>query len=193
MSFNINIEGLAKKNWIRVLTVVISVGTAALYTNAKLRRTELRYEECLEDSRLQDKKMMQMQRDIVGLKSNMLVLSLADDNFPNPKWIKSVDLMMLQLNKAFEDVYLKPQGLKRADYIGNYDYDIWPDDIAAQFRNGDKLVLRADTPMTFYEYIQIDSLKEPEKIKVVKYPIRVNGTVVGVGGYVELNHDGEDK
>ena len=52
------------------------------------------------------------------------MLSLGEDNYPNPKWVKSVDFMMLKLNKAYEDLYLKPYGMRRADYIGRYDYDI---------------------------------------------------------------------
>lgn len=180
------VERISKKSFIRIILIAIPVTISAIYTNLQNRE----YEQ--ENSAL-EKRLKEAERDVLTLKSNMLVISLADDNFPNPKWIKSVDLMMLKLNKAYENIYLKPQGLTRADYIGEYDYGVWPPEIASQFREHDKMVLKAGKPMTFYEYWKLDSLQPLTKVKVVKYPIRVKSTIVGIGGYVELENEPQNE
>lgn len=179
------VERISKKSFIRIILIAIPVTISAIYTNHKNREYE-------QENAALEKRLKEAESDVVTLKSNMLVISLADDSFPNPKWIKSVDLMMLKLNKAFEDVYLKPYGLSRSDYIGEYDYDIWPANMAAKFRDGDRMVLQAESPMTFYENVSMDTTQPPKRVKVTKYPIKVNGVIVGVGGYVDLN-PGEDE
>lgn len=182
------VESASKKIWIRVFILALSVAISAIYTHQSKRSIEKKYENTSERLSVLNEENYELKNDVESLKRNMLILSLADDNFPNPKWIKSVDLMMIKLNKAYEKAYLEPYGMTRDDYIGEYDYDVWPEDVAAGFREGDRMVLEAGTPVTFFEELRMSEKEPYKKVKVTKYPIKVNGVTVGIGGYIDVDY-----
>lgn len=181
------IEQYSKRVWIRVLLISISVAISAIYTNESKRSIQKSNDQCVEQNTVLAAKVRNLENQTETLKNNMLVLSLVDDNFPNPQWMKSVDFMMLKLNKSYEKVFLEPYGKKRSDYIGKYDYDVWDKEIAEAFRHNDLMVLEAGRPVSFKERVWLDG--RFREVEVVKYPIKVNNVIVGIGGYVEMDYN----
>ena len=181
------LERIAKKFYIRVITIAVSVGISAWYVNHEKKRY---FEEAIElrkSDREKNDRIHKLENEVSQLRSNMIILSIADDNYPNPKWMKSNDLMMLKLNKSYEDIYLKPFGKSRSDYIGKYDHDIWPEDVAFRFRENDRKVLMSKKPITFSEKVPTADGKEIE-VEITKYPIIINGEIIGIGGFSVIKH-----
>ena len=181
------LERIAKKFYIRVITIAVSVGISAWYVNHEKKRYFEEAVELRKSDREKNDRIHKLENEVSQLRSNMIILSIADDNYPNPKWMKSNDLMMLKLNKSYEDIYLKPFGKSRSDYIGKYDYDIWPEDVAFRFRENDRKVLMSKKPITFSEKVPTADGKEIE-VEITKYPIIINGEIIGIGGFSVIKH-----
>lgn len=59
------------------------------------------------------------------------------DNIPHLAWLKDLDGKYMEINRP----YLELLGLTRADVLGKYDYDFWPEDVAAAYRREDQRVI----------------------------------------------------
>lgn len=71
------------------------------------------------------------------------------ENFPYPVWVKGTDGKMKYVNQAYCDVL----DVKRDEYLGKTDYDIWPVETAQQFRINDERVIATKTQFTTIEKI----------------------------------------
>ncbi|MDC7994449.1 PAS domain-containing protein [Altibacter sp. HG106] len=181
------LENLSKRNIIRVLMIAIPVAISAIYTNSSNAALETQIGDLKSKNTLLQAKLRNQESEYDRLKSNMILLSLADDTYPNPKWLKSTDGIMLRLNKAYEDLFLRPLNYTRSDYIGNDDYAIFSKDIADNFRKHDRYVLKIGKPVTFMEtVIMPDGTRE--NVEVTKYPWIVNGHTLGVAGYMDIDY-----
>lgn len=178
------IERILKLYMIRIVIIIIPVVVNSIYTNSKNKAQDLVIN-------VLKKENDSLEADVNRIRANMLVLSLVDDNFPYPKWLKSTDLMMLKLNKSFEDTFLIPSGFTRADYIGHYDYEIWPEEFADNFRESDLRVIRTRRPYSFIETVK-DVSGNLIELEVVKYPIIQNGVLLGVAGFSKDINNKED-
>lgn len=175
-------ERWAKTSLIRVMTIAISVGIGAVYTNNQSQAIAKENFRLRKIQEIANEKVTELEIQVEKMRSNIVLLSMSFDDFPNPRWTKSADLMMLKMNKPYEEMYLDPIGKTRQDYIGKYDYDIWPEDIAYQYRLNDREVMREKRPITFEEKV-INGSGDTLTVQVTKYPIILNGTVFGVRGY----------
>ena len=163
------------KSYIRIILIVIPTAIGAIWTNWENKQLKDQRKEAI-------RQLDSIKLRVTALEKNLLVLSVTEDNFPEPKWLKSSDLMMLSLNKAYEDQFLIPFDLRREDYIGNYDQDIWDAEMALRFRENDLAIIRNKIPMTFTVPI-FNNKGDLINWKVTKYPIIVNGMVIAIGGY----------
>ena len=167
--------------------IAIPVAISAIYTNSSNAALETQIGDLESKNTLLQAKLRNQESEYDRLKSNMILLSLADDTYPNPKWLKSTDGIMLRLNKAYEDLFLRPLNYTRSDYIGNDDYAIFSKDIADNFRKHDRYVLKIGKPVTFMEtVIMPDGTRE--NVEVTKYPWIVNGHTLGVAGYMDIDY-----
>jgi len=69
------------------------------------------------------------------------------DNSPAVAFVKNNSGSYVYVNKTFERTF----DLKPDDVIGKTDFDLWPVDIATAFREADKALFAADTPMDVLE------------------------------------------
>lgn len=60
-----------------------------------------------------------------------------------PRWRKTETGVLVALNMAYDDIYLKPRGIKRGEYVGRRDVDVWGDQIGMQYWENDLQVLRS--------------------------------------------------
>ena len=72
------------------------------------------------------------------LSMRLSMLEGAFQDLPLPQWLKDTDGKMLSLNKAYEDMFLRPMSKTSQDYIGKTDEDVWGPEIAAKFRQNDQ-------------------------------------------------------
>ena len=100
---------------------------------------------------------------------------------PFPHWLKSIDGRMLAINDEYERVFLKPQGIMKKDYIGNTDFAVWPDEFAKKFAAVDQTVRSTGGVWIGQEWVIVND--SAQRWQIVKYPVRVGGSMVGVGGF----------
>ena len=83
---------------------------------------------------------------------------------PQPFWVKSEDGKMVLVNEAYEKAYKK----YLEDYAGNYDKELWGEQIAKEFGENDAVVRRTKSPI-----LVVEKLGEElnEHLLVIKYPI----------------------
>lgn len=96
---------------------------------------------------------------------------------PLPQWLKDSDLIMMNINPAYEQVF----DVRASDYVGNTDHAVWPDDVSARFREHDRMVLDADRVLHFTEIVPHPESGEDWPLYVIKYPVH-GDDFLGVGG-----------
>ncbi|MFN8458929.1 MAG: PAS domain S-box protein [Anaerolineae bacterium] len=72
------------------------------------------------------------------------------DNSPTIAWVKDEKGRHVYTNRTYENRY----GMQLADYLGKTDFDLWPAEVAEQFRQSDQAVLAAGARMEYTEKIQ---------------------------------------
>lgn len=116
------------------------------------------------------------------LKLDLRLLELALPELPTPMWTKSSDGVILKLNKAFEDKYLRPLGKWNEEYIGKTDIEFWGKEIGQIYHDNDIIVMKSGKTQIFREPV-----KQPDGKIVYDYTIKYvrkldDEYVIGLGG-----------
>jgi PAS domain-containing protein len=99
---------------------------------------------------------------------------------PIPMWVKHwPTLKMIVTNEAYAERY----GIERVDYTGNVDGEIWAQETADAYAHNDT---DAALKGGFYgtETITNGRTGKREELTVYKWPITIDGEVVGIAGMV---------
>lgn len=124
------------------------------------------------DKRIQDVELMysEQKKKADNLQTKLILLQTAHQDLPFPQWLKDIHGNMLALNRAYEDMFLRPNGLKAEDYIGKTDFDIWPEEIAKEYEKNDMVVKTGRQPYWVgEESIMIADNDISKEWKVIKY------------------------
>jgi hypothetical protein len=137
----------------------------------------------LEDKVIECNRVLQenteLREELTELKVNNIMLKASSDYLPFPFWIKDRSGVMIYLNSAYEQTYLRPRNLSALDYVGKRDEDVWGKEIGDKFRQHDSLVLAKDRPITF---IELDGQK------FTKFTIRLGDYIIGVAGVEYIDY-----
>lgn len=129
------------------------------------------------------KKLADHERKISALNTKLLIMESAYMHIPVPSWLKDLDGTMLALNEAYEDNFLKPLGLCRADYIGKTDFDIWDEETANEYQQNDVKVLNSIEKVWFgKEKIVLNGVDVTDQWKMLKYVRFAGDLEIGIGG-----------
>lgn len=116
------------------------------------------------------------------VRANGLPLALIDSS-PIPKWAKSVDGRMKLINRAYEETFK----IKSEEYVGKFDHEVWPTDVALAFASHDREVLASGKTVEFVERVPKDP-KDPHSemidLWVQKHPIwdANRSEIIAIGG-----------
>jgi PAS domain S-box-containing protein len=100
------------------------------------------------------------------------------DNIPDMAWLKDRESNYIAVNDAFS----KTCGVKQEDIVGMSDYDIWPSDLAAKYRDDDKKVMECGRRKQVEETL-IDKAGRETWLETVKTPIYGDGgEIIGTAG-----------
>ena len=109
------------------------------------------------------------------------LLEISSPQMQVPAWIKDAGGVMLKLNDAYEEQYLKPIKKVRSDYIGKTDEEFWDEvipggegeKIGKGYRNGDMAAIEKGKPTA-----HIESMVTEEgigEVYSIKYPMVIPG------------------
>lgn len=148
--------------------------------NARLREEISKLSERIDELEIQN---LEQSKRADTLQTKLILLETAHQDLPFPQWLKNTDGTMLALNKAYEDMFLVPNGFTANDYIGKTDFDIWPEDVAIIYqRNDHKIKTKSKRYYIGEEPIHIKGSDISEDWKVIKYGRFIHNTCVGVAG-----------
>lgn len=122
-----------------------------------------------------------LDEDDLVYESSEAYLSKAWNSSPIPMWIKDVYGKMVFLNDAYCAIY----GIKKSEYIGKTDLDIWPKEIALEFQALDQKVLEGENVEYSVEKIPNRAgFRKYDHLHVIKFPIMDGPIVKGIAGMV---------
>lgn len=142
--------------------------------NSRLQEAEEREKECLEN-------YATMIKELNALKASVTLLKASAPTIPIPMWVKDTNGIMLSLNDAYEQTFLKPLGKTRNDYIGKTDTEVWGEEIAKEFRINDNIAALSDEPISVFENVNIGNgiFKE---YNIIKYRNKIADLVISIAG-----------
>lgn len=115
------------------------------------------------------------------LQKYVVQLETAQVSLPMPMWVKDRGGVMLFANEAYEEKYLTPRGFSVDDYIGKKDEDVWPVSVAEEFRRHDLAVLSRGEVWRGFEGVE-NANGDIEPWRIMKWPIKLDGIVIAIGG-----------
>lgn len=129
--------------------------------------------------------------EVFDLKAQATLFKSMQYESPIPTWMKDLNGRMISLNKAYEEIFLIPNGFNKYDYIGKTDVEFWGqavnDELLGQsYRNSDVEVITQQRTIRGLNYGNIDGKRI--KFIIYKYPIWTPATewnerkLIGVGG-----------
>jgi hypothetical protein len=173
----------------------IIIGLLLNFTLDMWREKRIDSQDVIAEYRIELTRLREMQERCIAielkyahLQTRFQLLESATNNLPFPMWTKSAGTaespgVMLTMNKAYADFFLKPVGKTINDYRGKTDAEMWGTEIGSRYWQGDLEVMNtgAQVKLVVASHI-LDSEGKPVKITVYKYPRKINGVIVGIGG-----------
>ena len=99
------------------------------------------------------------------------------DSMPAIAWIKDSRLRYVWLSASYGRLH----GKSLAEMIGRDDFEVWPEDLACQFRRDDLLALRAGGPVQFNESAPFADGSAGRWL-VIKFPLSDSTGAAGIAG-----------
>lgn len=98
-------------------------------------------------------------------------------SLPFPAWVKDKAFRMVYLNPAYTAQF----GIEKLAYEGKTDFDLWPPEIAAQYRANDESVIASNTPHSSIERVPATVGRTVDLI-ITKFPLWEMGEISGIAG-----------
>lgn len=136
--------------------------------------------ELTEINKIFQKRVLELELEVRELRNKILLLESAHNNSPLPTWLKDTDGTMLALNQAYDELFLKPNGIKIENYIGSTDHAVWPKEIAKEYEKNDLFVLRTKEVFVGTETVLING--EKTQWRIIKYIRYIGNLPIGVAG-----------
>lgn len=160
--------------WTQIGTAVATIGVA--YALVRKATKDAREDQRKDNERLRHETRAQVAQ------ANGMPLQMLESS-PHPEWAKGVDGRMRYINFAYEQAF----GIRRDEYVGRLDIEVWDRETALTFSKHDSDVLREKRMIEFVEQVPINRLDPggPKKLLIVqKFPIWNSSRteIVEVGG-----------
>lgn len=109
------------------------------------------------------------------LQGQMILLQSADNLYPFPMWLKSPNGTMLVIN----DEYVRIFNIKKSEYIGKTDVEIWGEEVGTSYWNNDLKILKGKKLYVGRENVPTGS----GEWLIIKFPLKIGDIVIGLKGY----------
>lgn len=117
---------------------------------------------------------------LVKLDSEEYMMAFVE-SMPIPCWIKDTYGVMRFLNNAYEKIY----DVRKDNYIGKTDDQVWPPEIAEAFKKRDDEVYEGKVVKYTVEKVPNRAgFRQYDHLNVIKFPLYKGPEVVGIAGLV---------
>lgn len=130
-----------------------------------------------------EKRIVQLELERARMEARFLAFQSSHDSLPLPAWFKDLSGTMLACNKAYEQVFLRARGYSLENYLGQTDFEVWPEHVAKEFERNDKEVIETGRVLDLQETV-VNKAGNNVPVRIIKYPRRLIGVdePIGVGG-----------
>ena len=172
--------------WVRTIGVLLVTGLVAGLIQVVGRRTDLIKREV--DVRTEELRLTQeeLEEDIArrtaaerALKASENRLQAILDHNPNSIFVKDLEGRYVLVNRQHARLWNRPA----TDFIGRTDFELFPPDVAARFRDADTQALASDGGIRNELTVNFPGASLPSTAIVQKFPLRDGeGRIYGVCG-----------
>lgn len=168
---SVKIDAMASEEW------------KSLYSEIQKERTELKKAiEKTQEREIECQRQLSIhQIEIETLKADVRLFRSFRQALPIAWWVKDINGKMVELSDEYERVYLIPNGLKREDYIGKTDIEMWGEKIGRMYMAADNEVIQRGATVKVYEIVDING--DTIKVRSEKSPIIFGEIVWGTMGF----------
>lgn len=140
------------------------------------KELELKFRELEDENSYLKHLTLEMETD--GLQLNSMLYQLMLNNLPFTAWMKDTTGRFISVNRLFEE----KNGKSSFEIISKTDYDFSPADLAKEYVEEDKMIIKTKTPMTVVKTYIENGL--PEYYETYKAPVFNNaGSVIATFGF----------
>jgi PAS domain-containing protein len=138
----------------------------------------------VKEASLKDKKITGLELTVKQQFDRIKTLEAYPYYMPGPAWMKDETSRMLFIN----EVYSREWGVSAFRYVGKFDHDIWPKEIADNFVKNDQEVIKCGCSIRTLELIPRRALEpiseDNEAVEwiVWKWPVVKDGKIFGIAG-----------
>lgn len=172
MAFNDWYDNLSKDRrllfvrWLLVLFISTGVGLVYGYTDKKaydkkFDAYDLKMDSLKEELTGYKIEKIRMQNEIDKLKENQIKFNNLEDQYAQPRILKSLTGEVFSINNAYYFDFMKPYGFIKSDYKN--DVQFWGKKTAEKFHTMEALALKERRPLTMHVNIE-SPFKEGEYI-----------------------------
>ncbi|WP_449418489.1 PAS domain S-box protein [Phormidium nigroviride] len=153
-----------------------------------LRQSKTELEKALEE------RTDQLQQSVAQLQQEILDRQLAEENLkkqerqiksllnniPHIAWLKDPESKYIAVNEPFA----RACGLTPEDIVDKTDFDLWPSELAAKYREDDFQVIVSGQQKVVEELV-VDALGNTSWVETIKTPIYSEGKIIGTTGFAQ--------
>jgi PAS domain-containing protein len=133
-----------------------------------------------------NKKLAILENSVNNHHMQIIMLESSHSYSPYPIWLKDMNGIMLYVNEAYVETFLKPQKKTRSDILGKSVLNIWSDHVAKKLMQFDSEILRQDAAYNYYfeDYLRLKTLDDSIDMvyRIIKYKRYYEKTLIGIAG-----------
>jgi len=158
-----------------IIIAVITAGGMSLFFDSHQKKLE-RDDKYINKYFDVQRELSRLNGEVYELKARLLTLELASKDLPFPYWIKSLDGRIIHISQVYENVILKPLGIRESDFLGTKG-ELLGEEFVRIILEHDADVIRAGRVLKFRE--TVPGLGDGTSYK---YPIGQHGSYHGTSG-----------
>lgn len=133
-----------------------------------------------------NKKLAVLENSVDNHHMQIIMLESSHSYSPYPIWLRDIAGILLYVNDAYVDTFLKPQGKTRQDVLGKTSDYNWPTEVSVKLKAFDMEILSADTGYNYYyeSYLRLydESRTIDKTYRVIKYKRYYEKSLIGITG-----------
>ncbi|WP_341529077.1 EAL domain-containing protein [Nostoc sp. UHCC 0302] len=140
-------------------------------------KVEQRTAELFQANQVLEQQIEERRRVEAALRESEDKLRAVADNAPTVIYLKTLEGQLLLVNRQFEMLF----GMQREQIIGKRDFELFPEEQAATYRENDLLVITSGEALNFEETVLLSN--ELRTYLSIKFPLYdANQALYGIGG-----------
>ena len=125
------------------------------------------------------KKIAELEKALHETRLHNEILQAMPFDLPLPMWSVDRNHSFDFINKMYADIFLSPRGMTGDECLGLNIFDIWPNDVAAEFHKNNLIVMDTGAIFNGVEHVP-DPLGKVNEWRILKFKRKIPLGVIGI-------------